>query len=160
MDQKTIDMVEKIMDTETMGYAYVYPVDGDTMGDKHPIGKNHPMGEGNPKEERSPVAERSPREEYLVATTPENLAGFIASHHDAQRITVTDIADRLLLDASDGLFKGNLGSEVRAKIITRLAQIQAGEREAVEVLQIGRKQSDAYFAAEDRAVTMAEYGMG
>lgn len=154
MDQKTIDMVEKIMDTETMGYAYVYPVDGDTMGDKHP------MGEGNPKEERSPVAERSPREEYLVATTPENLAGFIASHHDAQRITVTDIADRLLLDASGGIIKGNPGSEVHAKIITRLAQIQAGEREAGEVLQIGRKQADAYFAAEDRAVTMAEYGMG
>ena len=28
MDQKTIDMMGKIMDTERMGYAYVYPSDG------------------------------------------------------------------------------------------------------------------------------------
>ncbi|MCM1233197.1 MAG: hypothetical protein NC489_24020 [Ruminococcus flavefaciens] len=153
MDQKTIDMVNRIMDTERMGYAYVYPADGETMGGRHP------MGEENPKGERHSLGADNPREEYLIATTPENMAGFIASHHDAQRITVTDIADRLLLDASDGLIKGNPGSEVRAKIITRLAQIQAGEKETGEVLQIERKQSDAYFAAEDRAVVMAEYGM-
>lgn len=28
MVQKTMDMMEKIMDTERMGYAYVYPSDG------------------------------------------------------------------------------------------------------------------------------------
>lgn len=147
MDQKIIDMMEKIMDTERMGYAYVYPADGETIGEKHPIGENHPMGE------------RNSREEYLVATTPENLAGFIAIHCDAQRITVTDIADRLLLDTSDGLIKGNPGPGIRTKVITLLSQVQAGEKETGEVLQLERQQSDAYFAAEDRAATMAEYGM-
>lgn len=147
MDQKTIDMMEKIMDTETMGYAYVYPADGEAMGEGHPMGQGHPTGEG------------SSRKEYLIATTPENLAGFIASHHDAQRVTVTDIADRLLLDASGGTISGTLGRGVRTKVITCLAQIQAGEKEAGEILQLDRRQADAYFAAEDRAVTMAEYGM-
>ena len=129
MDQKTIDMVNRIMDTERMGYAYVYPSDG------------------------------SAREEYLVSTTPENLADFISSHRDANRLTVTDIADRPLLDVSGGLINGNPGPEVRTKILTQLAQIQTGEKAAGEVLQLDRRQADEYFAAEDRGATMAEYGM-
>lgn len=141
MDQKTIDMMGKIMDTERMGYAYVYPSDGGAMGEGNSMGK------------------KPPREEYLVATTPENLADFISSHRDAQRITVTDIADRPLLDISGGFINGNPGPGVRTKIINRLAQIQTGEMAAGEILQLDRKQADAYFAAEDRAVTMAEYGM-
>lgn len=28
MDQRIVDMAEKIMDTESKGYAYVYPSDG------------------------------------------------------------------------------------------------------------------------------------
>lgn len=141
MDQKTIDMMEKIMDTERMGYAYVYPSDGGAMG------KGTSMGKGNPMEE------------YLIATTPENLADFISSHREAHRITVTDIADRPLLDVSGGFINGNPEPGVHTKIINRLAQIQTGEKAAGEVLQLDRKQADAYFAAEDRAVTMAEYGM-
>lgn len=147
MDQKTIDMVNRIMDTERMGYAYVYPSEGETMGEGHPMGKKHSMGE------------RNPREEYLVSTTPENLADFIGSHRDAHRITVTDIADRPLLDISGGIINGNPEPGTRTKILTRLAQIQTGEKAAGEVLQLDRKQADEYFAAEDRAATMAEYGM-
>lgn len=141
MDRKTIDMVNRIMDTGRMGYAYVYPSDGGTME------KGHPMGEENP------------REEYLIATTPENMADFISSHRDAQRITVTDIADRPLLDVGGGFINGSPGPGIRTKIINRLAKIQAGEMTVGEVLQIERSKSDAYFAAEDRAVAMAEYGM-
>ena len=141
MDRKTIDMVNRIMDTGRMGYAYVYPSDGGTME------KGHPMGEENP------------REEYLIATTPENMADFISSHRDAQRITVTDIADRPLLDVGGGFINGNPGPGIRTKIINRLAKIQTGEMAAGEVLQLERSKSDAYFAAEDRAVAMAEYGM-
>ncbi len=141
MDQKTIDMVNRIMDTERMGYAYVYPADGKTMEEGHPMG------------------EKNPREEYLVATTPENLADFISSHHDAYRITVTDIADRPLLEINGGFINGSPGTGLRTEILTRLAQIQTGEKAAGEVLQLDRRQADAYFAAEDREAAMAEYGM-
>ncbi len=95
----------------------------------------------------------------MVYTTPENLADFISSHRDAHRITVTDIADRSLLDISGGLINGNPGSGVRTKILNRLAQIQTEKKAAGEVLQIDKRMSDEYFAAEDRAVTMAEYSM-
>lgn len=135
MDQKTIDMMGKIMDTERMGYAYVYPSDVGTMGEGTPTG------------------------EYLIATTPENLADFISSHRDAYRITVTDIADRPFLDISGGFINGRPEPGMRTKIFNRLAKIQTGEIAAGEILQLDRKQADAYFAAEDRAVTMAEYGM-
>lgn len=141
MDKKTIDMVNRIMDTGRMGYACVYPSDGDAMGEGKPMGKENP------------------REEYLIATTPENMADFIGKHCDAHRITVTDVADRPILEASGGLINGSLEPGMRTKIISRLAQIQKGEMAAGEVLQIERSKSDAYFAAEDRAVTMAEYGM-
>ena len=141
MEKKTIDMVNRIMDTGRMGYACVYPSDGDAMGEGNPMGKENP------------------REEYLIATTPENMADLTRKHCDAHRITVTDVADRPILEASGGLINGSLEPGMRTKIISRLAQIQKGEMAAGEVLQIERSKSDAYFAADDRAVTMAEYGM-
>lgn len=73
MNQDTIDMVEKIMDTETMGYAYLYLRDGGA------------------------------RKEYLIATTPENMANFIGSHfYDAQKMVVTDMSDRLIVETCGG----------------------------------------------------------
>ena len=50
MNQKEKQMVERIMDTEAIGYAYLYPAAG---------------GE---------------RKEYLISTTPENLANFVGGH--------------------------------------------------------------------------------
>lgn len=49
-NQETEIMMGKIMDTDTIGYAYLYPIDGGT------------------------------RKEYVIATTSENLANFIESH--------------------------------------------------------------------------------
>ena len=130
MDQKTIDMMGKIMDTERMGYAYVYPSDGGA------------------------------REGYLIATTPENMANFVGSHFlDAQKMVITDIADRLILDTCGGFIDTCPDQKLCMEINSHLVPIQLGEKEAGEILQLDRKQADAYFAAEDRAVTMAEYGM-
>lgn len=130
MDQKTIDMMGKIMDTERMGYAYVYPSDG---------------GE---------------REEYLIATTPENMANFVGSRFlSAQKMVITDIVDRLILDTCGGFIDTCPDQKLCMEINSHLAPIQMGEKETGEILQLDRKQADAYFAAEDRAVTMAEYGM-
>ena len=130
MDQKTIDMMGKIMDTERMGYAYVYPSDGRA------------------------------REEYLIATTPENMANFVGSRFlSAQKMVITDIADRLTLDTCGGFIDTCPDQKLCMEINSHLVPIQLGEKEAGEILQLDRKQADAYFAAEDRAVTMAEYGM-
>ena len=52
MDMKKEDMkqVEKVLDTEQVGYAFLYP-----------------SGSGA-------------RKEYMISTTPENLANFLGSH--------------------------------------------------------------------------------
>lgn len=130
MDQKTIDMMEKIMDTERMGYAYVYPSDGGA------------------------------REEYLIATTPENMANFIGSRFpDVQKMVITDIVDRLILDTCGGFIDTCPDQKLCMEINSHLVPIQVGEKQAGEILQLDRQQADVYFAAEDRAATMAEYGM-
>lgn len=49
MKQEDIDMVEKILDTEYVGYAYIY------------------------------LEPDQPRKEYMLTVTPENLANFIGS---------------------------------------------------------------------------------
>ena len=130
MDRKTIEMMGKIMDTERMGYAYVYPSDGKA------------------------------RKEYLIATTPENMANFVGSHFlDAQKMVITDFVDRLILDTCGGFIDTCPDQKLCMEINSHLAPIQMGEKEAGEILQLGRDQADAYFAAEDRAAAMAEYGM-
>ena len=130
MDRKTIEMMGKIMDTERMGYAYVYPSDGKA------------------------------RKEYLIATTPENMANFVGSHFlDAQKMVITDFVDRLILDTCGGFIDTCPDQKLCMEINSHLAPIQMGEKEAGEILQLDRDQADAYFAAEDRAAAMAEHGM-
>ena len=68
------NMVERIMDTETMGYAYEYPYGGGA------------------------------REEYMLALTPENLANFIGARgYDAKKIVITDVLDRLIVNTCMGM---------------------------------------------------------
>lgn len=123
-------MMEKIMDSGMMGYGYLYPIDG-----------------GN-------------RQETLISTTPENLANYIGSHmYDAEKIVVTDICDRLILDTFGCFINTCPDQKLCQNIIKHLAPIQMGEKEADKVLEIDRDTADEYFAAEDQAVTMAELGM-
>ena len=119
-----------MIETERMGYAYVYPSDGKA------------------------------RKEYLIATTPENMANFVGSHFlDAQKMVITDFVDRLILDTCGGFIDTCPDQKLCMEINSHLAPIQMGEKEAGEILQLDRDQADAYFAAEDRAAAMAEYGM-
>ena len=68
------NMVERIMDTETMGYAYEYPYGGGA------------------------------RKEYMLALTPENLANFIGARgYDAKKIVITDVLDRLIVNTCMGM---------------------------------------------------------
>jgi len=130
MAEKEKSMVEKILDTERAGYAYFYPSDG-----------------GN-------------RQEFFISTTPENMANFLGSHfYDAEKMIITDMVDRLILDTSGGFINTCPDQKLCAEIIPYLAPIQMGEKEAGEILMVTREESDMYFAAEDQAVTMAECQM-
>ena len=115
------------MDTEQVGYAFLYP-----------------SGSGA-------------RKEYMISTTPENLANFLGSHFmDAEKMIVTDMCDRLILDTFGGFINNCPDQKLCGEIVAKLAPIQMGEAEAGEVIMVDRDVADAFFAAEDEAVTMAE----
>ena len=130
MAEKEKSMVEKILDTERAGYAYFYPSDGGNW------------------------------QEFFISTTPENMANFLGSHfYDAEKMIITDMVDRLILDTYGGFINTCPDQKLCAEIIPYLAPIQMGEKEAGEILIVTRAESDIYFAAEDQAVTMAECQM-
>ena len=130
MNQKEKQMVERIMDTEAIGYAHFYPAAG---------------GE---------------RKEYLISTTPENLANFVGGHFmDARQMIVTDMLDRLILDTAGGFLNRCPNQNLCREILKSLAPIQMGEAEPGEILAVDRDTADEYFMEEDQAVTMAEISM-
>lgn len=130
MEQKEKQMVERIMDTEAIGYAYLYPA----AGGQH--------------------------KEYLISTTPENLANFVGSHFmDAQRLIVMDMLDRLILDTEEGFLNQCPNQNLCHEILKSLTPIQRGETEPGEILAIDRNMADEYFMEEDQAVTMVEMSM-
>lgn len=130
MNQETKAMVENIMETNTIGYAYLYPLEGGA------------------------------RREYLIATTPENLANFIGSHcYDAEKMVITDLSDRLLVNTCGGFLDNCPNQKLCREIVIRLAPIQMGEKDAGAILAVDRDQAEEYWALEDKSVAMAEYCM-
>lgn len=128
--EKEISMIDRIQDSGRVGYAYFYPRDGGNL------------------------------QEFYISTTPENLANFLGSHYlDAEKMVVTDTADQLILDTIGGFVNNCPDQNLCREIIPYLAPIQMGEKDAEEILMVTRDKADAYFFAEDQAVTMAEYGM-
>ena len=128
--KKEKSMIDRIQDSGRVGYAYFYPSDG---------------GE---------------RQEFYLSTTPENLAKFLGIHYlDAERMVVTDIADRLILDTIGGYIDKCPDQRLNQEIIPYLVSIQRGEKNAGKILMVTRQEADAYFHAEDQEVTMAEYQM-
>ena len=123
-------MVERIMGTGTMGYAYEYPYGGGA------------------------------RKEYMLALTPKNLANFIGTRGcEAEKIIITDIADRLVVNTMFGMLDVCPDQKLCRRIVQHLLPIQMGEKEAGKVLAVDRNVSNQYFAMEDEAVTVAEYQM-
>lgn len=123
-------MLERIFDTETIGYVYLYSAGGGM------------------------------RQESVIATTPENLANYIGSHFfDAEKIVVTDMCGRLILDTYGGFINQCPDQNLCREINSHFVPVQMGEKSAKEVLSVDRKAAEEYFALEDEAVTMAGYGM-
>ena len=72
MKKEDTEMMLRIFETERAGYAYLYPSDG---------------GE---------------RKEDYISTTAENIANYIGSHmFEAEKIVITDMCGRLILDTCD-----------------------------------------------------------
>lgn len=124
------EAVEKVMDGYRVGYAYLYPMEG------------------------------IDRQEYVFDMTPENIASFIGSHmFDAQKMVLTDMVDRLILDTTGGFINNCPNQELCQQIVPILAAIQMGEAEAGDFPIVTRELYERYCQMEDEMVTRAEMSM-
>ena len=113
-----------------IGYAYLYPSDG---------GK---------------------RKEIAFEMTPENIAQFIGAHpYDAEKIILTDMCDRLILETARGFIDRCPDQELCQQTLPILAPIQMGETEAKDFPYISRELFDEYGQWEDEMATAAELEM-
>lgn len=123
-------MVRDILDTESMGYACVYPLDN------------------------------GGRKEYMISLSPENLANFIGTYGlEAEKIVVIDPFDRLIVNTQMWFLDSCPDRQLCRELIASLAPIQMGEQEARNPLAVNRETADEYFREEDQLVIMAELAM-
>lgn len=78
---------------------------------------------------------------------------------EAEKIVITDMCDRLILDTCGYFINSCPNQEFCKEINPFLIPIQMGEKDAGEVLSVSRDVSEQYFREEDEAATMAEIGM-
>lgn len=130
MTQEDAKMIEDIMDTESMGYAYVYPLDGGA------------------------------RKEYMLSLSAENLANFIGTYGlESEKIIVTDVLDRLVVNTQMWFLDTCPDQQLCRELIISLASIQMGEIESGKPLAVSRDVTEEYFQEEDHLAAMAELGM-
>ena len=130
MDEKNQKIIEEeILGKGHAGYVYIYPLSGG-------------------------------RQEYVFDMTPEHIANFLGAHQfDAEKIILTDMLDRLILNTIGGFIDQCPDQDLCRQIIPLLAPIQMGETEAKEIPMVTMEAFDEYGRLEDEMVTAAEYGM-
>ena len=132
MEEKKIQAVRDILINSDgrVGYAYLYTKDsGEKAG-------------------------------YVFDMTPENIANFIGSHQfDADKIIMTDMLDRLILETVGGFVANCPDQELCRKVLSLLLPLQTGEQEPREIPMVDKDTYEAYERWEDRGVTAAELGM-
>ena len=131
MTEETVKMMKDIMDTEQVGYAYVYPFHD------------------------------SARQEYYISTRPDHLADFIAEKGwEASKILVTDIVDRPVVSTRMCyLDQCMLGEAQRQELLEHLLPLQMKEKEPGTLLAVERSAVEEYFSLEEQGAGMAEYGL-
>ena len=130
MDEKDQKIIEdEILGKAHAGYAYIYPLSGN-------------------------------RQEYVFDMTPEHIANFLGAHQfDAEKIVLTDMLDRLILNTIGGFIDQCPDQDLCRQIILLLASIQTGETEAKEIPMVTMDSFNEYCNYEDEMATTAEYGM-
>lgn len=130
MTRNDMEAIEKILDGERVGYAYLYPSDG------------------------------SERLEYVFDMTAENMASFIGQHQlGIKKMVLTDMCDRLILDTEGGFLNNCPNQELCKALLSLLQPIRVGEKAAEEFSMVTREIYDEYCQLEDQAVTAAEISM-
>lgn len=131
MKQKEQTIIEnEIFGRKYTGYVYIYPLDGGA------------------------------RQEYVMEMTPKNIANFIGAHqYDAEKIILTDMLDRLILDTVGGLIMNCPDQTLCGRILPLLTPIQMGKKKARKIPIVSRKVFEEYAQQEAQTVTEAEMQM-
>ena len=130
MTQKDIKIIEKIMDSERMGYACFLSSDGKSA------------------------------KEYLVSTTPANIASLVRRCcREGASMKVVDMAERVLLETEEAQIKNCTSSELRGAIEDILSLAVSSVEQASEILAVPKETAEQYFFEEDQATYMVEIGM-
>ena len=130
MTQDDIEMIERIMDSENMGYAYLYPADG-----------------GETKS-------------YLVSTQPRSIAAFVNCYkQEDMRIVITDMAERPIIEVHGAKIEKCTAPKLENAIVDRLSSGRHCEGQRKEALAVPKDASDQYFFEEDQEVAVMEAGM-
>ena len=130
MTQDDMEMIEKIMDSENMGYAYLYPADG-----------------GETKS-------------YLVSTQPRSIAALVNCYkQEDMRIVITDMAERSIIEVHGAKIEKCADSKLESAIADRLSSGRHCEKQREEALAVSKDAADQYFFEEDQAVAVMEAGM-
>lgn len=130
MTQDDMEMIEKIMDSENMGYAYLYPADG------------------------------SETKSYLVSTQPRSIAAFVNCYKQADmRIVITDMAERSIIEVYGAKIEKCADSKLESAIADSLSLGGHCENQRERIPAVPKEAADQYFFEEDQAVTVMEAGM-
>lgn len=91
------------------------------------------------------VYEKGKNSKYLVEDSPENVANFLGSHLSAERILLTDILDRFVLDTFGGFINRCSDQTLLSEIKKTLTPIQTGETEAKPALCATADEVEMYY---------------
>lgn len=115
LTEKEIQDMETILRTGAVGYAYVYPLDGDLP------------------------------QTYVFSMSPENMANFIGTHgNNCRQIVITDRMDMLLLNTFGGFIDKCQDKQLLHDVLQHLVPIQFGEADTKQVVSVTRDTYDRY----------------
>lgn len=130
MKKEDMRMVKQLLNKGNLGFAYLY------------------------------LGSEEVRKEFMFEMTAENIANFIGSHfYDAEKIILTDMGDRLILETIGGFIDRCPDKVLCEDIISFLAPIQMGEYEAEDFLMADRLLLEEYYALKDTEDMEAEMSM-
>lgn len=130
MTQDDIEIIEKIMDSGRMGYAYLFPPDGgETKG-------------------------------YLISTQPKSIAEFVNYYsQEGMRIIITDMAERPVIEVHGAKIEVCTDLKLGNIVADKLNSGRNHGEQSTSLLVVPKETADQYFFAEDQVVTAMEAGM-
>lgn len=130
MTLKDIMIIEKIMNSERMGYAFFSSSDGKVV------------------------------KESLVSTTPDNIASLMSCFcRNGVSMKIKDMTERVLIETEGAQIKNCTSSKLRSTIEDILSLAGSSGGKASEMLVVAKDVAEQYFFEEDQAVSMMEIGV-